>query len=105
MGPEDREELVHDDVVMGDRTVNEPEAVTAQHRIIAHLPEQMEEATIHWHAVGEFLGSALSALRGCDGWDDEQSPDHRDHAVEETLGEGAERQEGASDGETTRPAD
>lgn len=76
VSPEDREDVVQEDLVVDDETVNEPAAVTAQHQVIDHLPEQMEEATVHWSAVGEFLGSALSALRGGDGWDDEQSPGH-----------------------------
>lgn len=101
-GPEDREDALHDDLVVDDETVNEPEAVTAQHQIIDHLPEQLEEATIHWHAVGEFLGSALSALRGGDGWDDEQSPGHGD---DPEVGRADERPEGAADDQAPRRAD
>lgn len=100
--PEDREDALHDGLVVDDETVNEPEAVTAQHQIIDHLPEQLEEATIHWHAVGEFLGSALSALRGGDGWDDEQSPGHEDHHED---GRAVERPEGAADEQAPRRAD
>lgn len=104
--PAAQDDVHADEAVVDDETVNEPEAVTAQHEIIDHLPEQLEEATIHWHAVGEFLGSALSALRGGDGWDDEQSPDHGEPAEEETLGDrAAERPEGAADDEVRRPAD
>lgn len=102
VGPEERAEAVHDDVVVDDETVNEPEAVTAQHQIIDHLPEQLEEATIHWHAVGEFLGSALSALRGGDGWDDEQSPGHEDPDGEDDPA--SDRPEDAPDGPERPPA-